>query len=142
MGRGERAPTADGSVTAVRGDRSDLTVRDDELMAEIGVPVGTDLAPGVDASGRSPALESLPAGASAAAGGAPELITPPGTSKQAQRATELANTVYVGVKQKMSAMKAELTSLREGSARLQVRRAPHPSLRHGALCAVCAGRLP
>ena len=48
-------------------------------------------------------------------------MTPPGAggSKQAQRATELANTVYAGVKHKMSALKNELVSLREDSAKLR-----------------------
>ena len=41
------------------------------------------------------------------------------SSKQAARATELASTVYSGVKQKMGAMKAELTSLRESSSALR-----------------------
>ena len=46
-------------------------------------------------------------------------MTPPAGSKQQQRASELANTVYAGVKHKMSAMKNELVSLREASASLK-----------------------
>ena len=57
-----------------------------------------------------PAYVTPPGAAAAAAGGA---------NKQQQRASELANTVYAGVKHKMSLMKEELLSLREGSAELQ-----------------------
>ena len=39
----------------------------------------------------------------------------------AQKATEVASTVYAGVKHKMGAMKAELQALRVGSAQLQAR---------------------
>ena len=48
-------------------------------------------------------------------------VTPQGHSKQAQRATELANTVYAGVRHKMAAMKSEMTTLRDESACLRRR---------------------
>ena len=42
-----------------------------------------------------------------------------GGSRQARRATELANTVFAGVKHKMSAMKSEMGELREETASLR-----------------------
>lgn len=44
----------------------------------------------------------------ATVGGTSEYVTPPAGSKQQQRASELANTVYAGVKHKMSLMKEEV----------------------------------
>ena len=79
---------------------------------ELGGAVGTDHA------ATSPAAAAAGSSSAGAAADA-ERITPPNGTKQAQRATELANTVYAGVKQKMSAMRTELQSLREGSAVLQ-----------------------
>ena len=49
----------------------------------------------------------------------PTHVTPPGNSKQARRASDLAGTVYAGVKQKMASMKAELLSLRDESTTLR-----------------------
>ena len=80
---------------------------------------------GSSRGGGTPAAAASPADAGNSGGGAvasgAEYVTPPGAggSKQAQRATELANTVYAGVKHKMSAMKNELVSLREDSAKLR-----------------------
>jgi len=45
--------------------------------------------------------------------------TPPIISKQAQRASDAASTVYAGVKDKMAAMKAELLSLRDEKTTLK-----------------------
>ena len=87
-------------------------VSDAQLISELGGAVGTDHA------ATSPAAAAAGSSSAGAAADA-ERITPPNGTKQAQRATELANTVYAGVKQKMSAMRTELQSLREGSAVLQ-----------------------
>lgn len=87
-------------------------VSDAHLISELGGAVGTDHA------ATSPAAAAAGSSSAGAAADA-ERITPPNGTKQAQRATELANTVYAGVKQKMSAMRTELQSLREGSAVLQ-----------------------